>query len=113
MDLFMPEMDGLEATREIMYVVPTPIIVVSGSAGEREADLALKSISSGALTAIRKPPGPRDPGYRDEVRELLNTVRAMADVQVIHRWKSEATRPAAQPVQPLPSGYAAGSPRIV
>src|SRR5689334_20284170 len=55
MDMFMPEMDGLEATREIMYAVPTPIIVVSGSAGEHEADLALKAISSGALTALRKP----------------------------------------------------------
>src|SRR5579859_3822667 len=55
MDVFMPDMNGLEATEEIMHKVPTPIVIISGSADEKEANLAFKAISSGALTAIRKP----------------------------------------------------------
>ena len=57
MDALMPEMDGLEATREIMSILPTPIVVVSGTMGKGEADLSVSAINSGALTAIRKPPG--------------------------------------------------------
>jgi two-component system chemotaxis response regulator CheB len=113
MDVFMPEMGGLEATEEIMHRMPTPIVVISGSVDEKEANLAFKAINSGALTAIRKPPGPRDPGYDIEVKELINTVRAMASVQVIHRWKSEAAKPVLRPTPTVVVADPGVSPKIV
>lgn len=113
MDVFMPEMDGLEATEEIMHVTPTPIVVISGNTDEKESNLAFKAINSGALTAIRKPPGPLDPDYEAEVRELINTVRAMATVRVIHRWKPEPVQPAAKPMPPITRHDPVGPAKIV
>src|SRR5688572_9805489 len=52
MDLTMPGMNGLEATREIMHLAPTPIIVVSASLERQETDNAFQAIKAGALAAI-------------------------------------------------------------
>ncbi len=84
MDLVMPEMDGLEATREIMYQAPTPIVVVTASLNRWETDIAFQAISAGALTLRRKPAGPGDPAHEAQTAALVNVLRAMADVRVIH-----------------------------
>src|SRR5690242_1487113 len=48
MDVYMPEMDGLEATEDIMNKVPTPIVVISSGVDEQESNLAVRAINSGA-----------------------------------------------------------------
>lgn len=113
MDIFMPDMDGFEATREIMHHTPTPIVMVSGSVDKRESSLAMQAISNGALTAIRKPPASRDPNYQAEVKELLNTVRSMADVHVIHHFKPEPLKPLVHPAPAMTEVYATVSPKLV
>jgi two-component system, chemotaxis family, protein-glutamate methylesterase/glutaminase len=87
MDMTMPEMDGLEATREIMHHIPTPIVVVSAGVDGAENDFAFQAISAGALTVLQKPHGYQDIRHAGQVDELLKTIRTMADVHVIHHWK--------------------------
>ncbi len=102
MDLVMPTMDGLEATREIMHDTPTPIVVVSASLDSAETDIAFQAISAGALMVLQKPVGPLDPVHALQIVELLNATRAMAGVQVIHHYRSaRRSEPAIQkaPVQ--------------
>ncbi len=41
MDVRMPHLDGLEALEEIMRVAPTPVVVVSGEAGDAAQPLSL------------------------------------------------------------------------
>jgi two-component system chemotaxis response regulator CheB len=89
MDLVMPKMDGLDATAEIMHVTPTPIVVISASLEERETDIAFQAINRGALNVRRKPVGPGDPHHAAQAAALLNTLRAMAEVRVIHHWRRE------------------------
>ena len=36
MDVFMADMDGLEATEEIMHQTPTPIVIISGNVDEKD-----------------------------------------------------------------------------
>jgi two-component system chemotaxis response regulator CheB len=93
MDITMPEMDGLEATGEIMHVAPTPIVIVSGTLEGRETEIAFQAIKAGALTVMPKPAGPGSPGFMTEATRLQNTVRAMAGVSVIHHWRRRPERP--------------------
>lgn len=86
MDINMPEVDGLEATRRIMENTPTPIVVVSGLL-EVDIHLALQAIEAGALAVVSKPPSQDNPHFAEKQRQLLNTLRAMADVKVISRRK--------------------------
>lgn len=84
MDINMPEMDGLEATREIMARAPTPVVVVSGML-EMDIDLSLRALQHGALAVVNKPPDRNNPDFDRRQRELITTLRAMAAVKVISR----------------------------
>jgi len=54
MDMDMPVMDGLEATKQIMAYHPTPILIVSSSVFKQGMDKVFKAISYGALDVIDK-----------------------------------------------------------
>jgi len=54
MDLAMPEMDGVEATRQIMAAAPCAIVMVSANMGEESARL-FEAMGAGALDALPLP----------------------------------------------------------
>jgi two-component system, chemotaxis family, protein-glutamate methylesterase/glutaminase len=101
MDINMPRMDGLEATRAIMTDSPTPIIVVSASVDLRQTEVAFQALRLGALTVLPKPVGPQTPEHREQVANLISSVRAMSGVRVIrHHWNIEKKRAAPPPNVP-------------
>jgi two-component system, chemotaxis family, protein-glutamate methylesterase/glutaminase len=57
MDIHMPDMDGIAATREIMQRSPTPIVIASATLRRRDVDLALEAYHAGAVAVIEKPEG--------------------------------------------------------
>lgn len=88
MDIRMPGVDGLEATRRIMNRHPTPVVIVSGLL-EREVDLSFQALQAGALAVVEKPPYRHDPDFSTKQRQMVNTLMAMARVHVVRRWESE------------------------
>lgn len=107
MDIIMPKMDGLEATRRIMETSPIPIVVVSASLVREEVDKTFLALDAGAVAALEKPrlsdlgrPG-------SEAEKLIEVVKLMSQVKVVRRWKRtlpapKASLPGAPPVSPLP-----------
>lgn len=85
MDIRMPNIDGLEATRQIMAVCPTPIVVVSGLLDD-DIDLSFRALQAGAVAVVEKPLSRRELPTAQQ-RHLGHTLAAMAGVRVIRRWE--------------------------
>lgn len=85
MDIRMPAMDGFEATRQIMAVHPTPIVVISSNVDDDELRITFRAIEEGALAVIEKPQGIHHPDF-DTIRgNLVDTIRAMSEVKLVRR----------------------------
>lgn len=85
MDIFMPVMDGIEATKMIMQSAPVPIVIVSNIYQTSDTDLAIKELDAGAVYILPKPSGPSDPNYSKEASKYRNTLRIMSEIKVVKR----------------------------
>jgi two-component system chemotaxis response regulator CheB len=82
MDINMPVMDGLEATRQIMYYNPVPIVIVSSQYETSNVSLSFNILKAGALTILPTPFGPGNPQYLQMARDYRNTLKLMSGIKV-------------------------------
>lgn len=87
MDIQMPVMDGVEATRRIMIESATPVVMVS-SLDPSDVRRSMHALNAGALAVLAKPSGPGTPRFERDSRELVATIKAMAQVKLVRRWPS-------------------------
>ena len=96
MDIQMPGIGGLEATRRIMAKTPVPIAIVSNLWHESGSEFS--ALQSGALAVVEKPPGP---GHADRDRTIgvmVQTLREISRVSLDRSW----TMPLAGSSSPQP-----------
>lgn len=98
MDVQMPVMDGLEATKQIMVRSPRPIIIVSSTAREHEVKLSLEATRAGALMVLPKPEGPSSAGFASDRRQIVSMARAMSQVKVVRRHGAATPSVSSRPV---------------
>lgn len=81
---------------EIMSGCPLPIVVVAADRPEAVQQRAFALLEAGAIAVLREPSAPEGEACAQELAALRQSVRLMAEVKVVRRWR----RP---PVPPLPA----------
>ena len=92
MDLQMPKLDGLQATRIIMETTPTPIVIVSGSSEIKNVAFSLTMIEAGALAIVSTPVGIDSLDFNNEAHNLIPTLKLMSEVKLVRRISYPAKR---------------------
>lgn len=78
-DLEMPRMDGFTFLRVVMSKRPTPVIVISGRAGEEDV---FRALELGAVDFVAKPSPRATPELNDIEQELVRKVHAVRDLRI-------------------------------
>ena len=108
MDLQMPVLDGIGATRQIMDECPTPILVLTGHRFQAGRDVTFEAIRAGALDLMTKP-DLGDPAALEQLRgDLSRLLRFLAAVEVRqHPAPAPAEIPETPALQPRELGVVA------
>lgn len=79
MDIYMPDIDGLEATSKLMHEYPLPIVLISG---RRTGELVIEALSRGALAVLEKPKENETGHVSAMSMHLLTTVRVISSMKL-------------------------------
>jgi two-component system chemotaxis response regulator CheB len=94
MDIRLPGMDGLEATRRIMSQKPIPIVVVAGSVESKERNSTImEALRAGALTVLEKPVGTTHADYETLAERLCTQLVIMSQVKMVRQHMRRELRP--------------------
>ncbi len=86
MDIRLPGIDGLEATRRIMSRKPVPIVVVAGSVASQARNAAtMEALRAGALTVLEKPAGTTHADYETLAERLCTQLVIMSTVKLVRQ----------------------------
>lgn len=82
MDIVMPDMDGVEATKQIMAYQPTPILILTSSYPQK-VDRIFKAISFGALDVADKMSFEGGVIEEKAKADLINKIKFLSKIKVI------------------------------
>jgi two-component system, chemotaxis family, protein-glutamate methylesterase/glutaminase len=90
MDMRLPGIDGIEATRRIMSKKPVPIVVVTASVHSGQWDrTVMEALRAGALTVIEKPPGTDNADYAAMAERLCTQLFIMSQVKLVRQHRGD------------------------
>jgi two-component system, NarL family, response regulator LiaR len=81
-DLQMPEMDGLELTKQIMAHYPTPILVLSNTVQKTDTDIIYEVMKAGVVDVMPKPQTALWGSSESMQQELITKIRVLATKKV-------------------------------
>ncbi len=112
MDIRLPGMDGLEATRRIMALYPTPIVVIADGVEDAALRISMNALRSGALAVVQKPGGVLSRGYAAAAGTIATQLAIMSQVPVIRRRQPVAAASARRGAAPTSHQLPRPRPRL-
>lgn len=112
MDIRLPGMDGLEATRRIMAERPTPIVVIADSVEDASLKISMNALRAGALTVVEKPVGVTSAGYDSIAATICTQLYIMSQVPVV-RQRSLQWKPPGRLSSPIRDAWGALRPSVL
>ncbi len=109
MDVQLPRMSGLEATRRIMEIRPTPIVIVSRSVNTQQLDSTMDALRAGAVSAVEAPSCSRPGKSPDMAARICRELVVMSHIKVVRqRFNHSRSQPDSRPprVPEFPGGAA-------
>ena len=85
MDIRLPGMNGIEATRRIMEQCPTPIVVVAADFKSETINHTMEALRAGALAVVEKPTIESVDAYCAMSRRLCDQFVNMSEVKVVRQ----------------------------
>jgi two-component system, NarL family, response regulator LiaR len=81
-DLQMPQMDGLEFTKQVMAKYPTPILVLSNTVQKTDIENIYEVMKAGAVDVMAKPQTALGGTSESMQNELIVKIRVLATKKV-------------------------------
>jgi two-component system chemotaxis response regulator CheB len=111
MDLLMPDMNGVEATRRVMAVAPTPIVLISSAITSTYSSTHFDALSVGAVDVLEKPHFATLMEDGNLRRRFLDNLKAMSEVVTVTRRGRGNERETGRPRGTSPTARSAGARR--
>jgi two-component system chemotaxis response regulator CheB len=81
-DLQMPQMDGLEFTKQVMAHYPVPILVLSNAVQKSDVDNIYEVMKAGAVDIMAKPQAAGSENSEAVQKELVTKIRVLSTKKV-------------------------------
>ena len=107
LDVFMPEMNGVETLRGIRKDFPSVAVVMISGATNRDADITIEALELGALDFIPKPTGM---SQEESLQTLTDDLRRIFRLLNIRRWTRNAPSDRTATVATTPKPFAHSPP---
>lgn len=112
MDIRLPRIDGLQATRRIMQDHPIPIVVVAANVDDKALGISMNALRAGALSVVEKPSSTARKDYQALAGHLCTQLYIMSQVKVV-RQRGAGCRPPQFPDPAPPALHPRAAPELV
>jgi two-component system chemotaxis response regulator CheB len=85
MDIYMPVLNGYDATRLIMSQNPIPIVIISSNINKESMNASFEALEAGAVSVLPKPVDISKDKFLAEGHYFIDTLRSMAQIKVFKR----------------------------